>query len=117
MGEVYEAHGVDDKREAAVKLLHPATLGDPTSVQRFIREANTAASLDTPHVVKVLEVGTTAGEVPFIAMERLRGHDLAQLLQLRRGQPVAIAQAHGLEERLGLAIGLRGLAHFFLRPA
>ena len=32
MGEVYEAHGVADQREAAVKLLHPGTLAEPTHV-------------------------------------------------------------------------------------
>jgi hypothetical protein len=44
MGEVYEAHGVDDNREAAVKLLHAGTLADPTHVQRFIREAQDRSS-------------------------------------------------------------------------
>ena len=33
---------------------------------------------------RVLEVGTTAGEVPFLAMERLRGHDLAHQLRRKR---------------------------------
>ena len=117
MGEVYEAHGVSDKREAAVKLLHPSTLGDPTSVQRFIREANTAASLDTPHVVKVLEVGTTAGEIPFLAMERLRGHDLAH--QLRRQRRLQLPQARLLVDQI--AIGLEaarvaGIVHRDLKP-
>ena len=117
MGEVYEAHNMADKREAAVKLLHPSTLGDPTSVQRFIREANTAASLDTPHVVKVLEVGTTAGEIPFLAMERLRGHDLAH--QLRRQRRLQLPQARLLVEQI--AIGLEaarvaGIVHRDLKP-
>src|SRR5205823_3948867 len=59
MGEVYEAHSMSDQREAAVKLLHPGTLGDPTHVQRFLREAAMASKLDSPNVVRVLEVGTT----------------------------------------------------------
>ena len=117
MGEVYEAHGVADKHEAAVKLLHPSTLGDPTSVQRFIREANMAASLDTPHVVKVLEVGTTAGEIPYLAMERLRGHDLAH--QLRRQRRLQLPQARMLVDQI--AIGLEaaraaGIVHRDLKP-
>src|SRR5678810_1067569 len=77
MGEVYEAHSTTDRREGAVKLLHPGVLAEPVHLQRFLREAQTAARLDCPHVVRVLEVGTTAGAIPFLAMERLRGHDLA----------------------------------------
>ncbi len=117
MGEVYEAHGVEDNGEAAVKLLHAGTLADPTHVQRFIREAQTAAKLDTPHVVRVLEVGTTTGEVPFLAMERLRGNDLAH--QLRRHKKLSLAQAKQFADEV--AIGLEaarqaGIVHRDLKP-
>jgi serine/threonine-protein kinase len=117
MGEVYEAHSVTDRREAAVKLLHPGTLADPTHVARFVREAQTAAKLDCPHVVRVLEVGTTSGEVPFLAMERLRGHDLAH--QLRRQRRLSLAQADILAAQI--AVGLEaarvaGIVHRDLKP-
>ena len=117
MGEVYEAHGTTDRREAAVKLLHPGTLGDPTAVQRFLREAQTAARLDSPHVVRVLEVGTTIGEIPFIAMERLRGNDLAH--QLRRHRKLGLQPARLVAEHV--AVGLdaaraAGIVHRDLKP-
>ncbi|HEY0194719.1 MAG TPA: serine/threonine-protein kinase, partial [Kofleriaceae bacterium] len=117
MGEVYEALAVADHREAAVKLLHAGTLADPLHVQRFLREAQTAARLDTPHVVRVLEVGTTSGEIPYIAMERLRGHDLAH--QLRRQRRLQLAQIKVLVDQL--AIGLEaarvaGIVHRDLKP-
>jgi len=117
MGEVYEAHSANDRGEAAVKLLHPGTLAEPTHVARFVREAQTAAKLDCPHVVRVLEVGTTAGEVPFLAMERLRGHDLAH--QLRRQRRISLPQAAILAEQI--AIGLEaareaGIVHRDLKP-
>lgn len=117
MGEVYEAHHHSDGGEAAVKLLHPGTLADPTHVQRFIREAQTAAKLDCPNVVRVLEVGTTAGEVPFLAMERLRGFDLAH--QLRRQRKLQLLQAQVFCEQV--AAGLEaaraaGIVHRDLKP-
>jgi serine/threonine-protein kinase len=117
MGEVYEANSVTDRGEAAVKLLHPGTLGDPTHVQRFIREAETAARLDCPNVVRVLEVGTTTGEIPFLAMERLRGHDLAH--QLRRQRRLQLPQAQSLA--IDVATGLEaareaGIVHRDLKP-
>ena len=117
MGEVYEAHGVADQREAAVKLLHPSTLNDPTQLERFLREAATVSRLDCPHVVRVLEVGTTPGEVPFLAMERLRGVDLAE--QLRRQRRLQLPQARVFVDQV--AIGLEaarvaGIVHRDLKP-
>jgi serine/threonine-protein kinase len=117
MGEVYEAQSVKDRGEAAVKLLHPGTLADSTAVARFVREAETAAKLDCPYVVRVLEVGTTSGELPFLAMERLRGHDLAH--QLRRQRRVPLAQAQILADHV--AAGLEaaraaGIVHRDLKP-
>ncbi|MCX5742620.1 MAG: serine/threonine-protein kinase [Proteobacteria bacterium] len=117
MGEVYEAHGTADQREAAVKLLHAGTLGDPTSVARFLREAKTAASLDTPHVVRVLEVGTTASEIPFLAMERLRGFDLAHQLRRQRKLPLAQAELLVAQVAIGLeAARTAGIVHRDLKP-
>jgi len=117
MGEVYEAHAVTDRREAAVKLLNPGTLAEPVQLQRFLREAHTASRLDCPHIVRVLEVGTTAGEIPFLAMERLRGSDLAH--QLRRQRRLALPQAKVMVDQL--AIGLEaarvaGIVHRDLKP-
>src|SRR5439155_21440639 len=71
MGEVYEAQSVKDRGEAAVKLLHPGTLAEATHVARFIREAQTAAKLDCHHVVRGLEVATTAGEIPCLGSQPL----------------------------------------------
>jgi serine/threonine-protein kinase len=117
MGEVYEAHAVADRREAAVKLLHPGTLAEPVQLQRFLREAQTAARLDCPHIVRVLEVGTTSGEIPFLAMERLRGADLGH--QLRRQRRLQLPPTKVLADQL--AIGLEaarvaGIVHRDLKP-
>jgi hypothetical protein len=117
MGEVYEAHSTADDHEAAVKLLHAGTLAEPTHVARFIREAETASKLTSPNVVRVLQVGTTAGEVPFLAMERLRGVDLAQ--QLRRSRRLALPEAATLarEVAAGLdAARAAGIVHRDLKP-
>jgi serine/threonine-protein kinase len=116
MGEVYEARSATGA-EAAVKLLHAGTLSDPTHVARFVREAHTASKLDTPHVVRVLEVGTTTGEVPYLAMERLRGHDLAH--QLRKQRRLPLDQAKTLVEQVaqGLeAARTAGIVHRDLKP-
>ena len=117
MGEVYEAHGVTDQREAAVKLLHPGTLADPTSVQRFMREAQITARLETPYIVRVLEVGTTAGDVPYLAMERLRGNDLAHTLRRQRKLNLPAVRSIVEQVSLGLeAARVAGIVHRDLKP-
>ncbi len=117
MGEVYDATSVHDQRDAAVKLLHPSTLADPQAVARFLREAEVAARLDSPYLVAVHEVGMTAGEIPFIAMERLRGFDLAH--HLRRARRLPLAQVVILVRQLatGLEVAHRtGVVHRDIKP-
>jgi serine/threonine-protein kinase len=81
MGEVYEARHVTTGAEAAVKLLRRELLADPRSVERFIREVRVGSTLDSPHVVRVLEAATPDDGLPFLAMERLSGQTLGELLR------------------------------------
>jgi serine/threonine protein kinase len=81
MGEVYEAVHVDSEEAVALKLLHPHVLGDHDAMKRFLRECQLAARLKVAHVVKVNEVSEPTAPIPFIAMERLVGRDLAEVLR------------------------------------
>jgi len=83
MGEVYDAVHLDSENTAAVKLLHPQVLEDPSCVKRFLRECRLASSLDEPNVVKVLATSKPEDPIPFIAMERLYGIDLSDMLRQR----------------------------------
>ncbi len=78
MGEIYEAVHLESGTPAAVKLLQRRVLesgGDP--VARFEREAKIASTLESPYIVRVLEIGGEEAPLPYLAMERLEGHDLA----------------------------------------
>jgi serine/threonine-protein kinase len=79
MGEIYEAKRADGT-DAAVKLLRRELLADSKHVERFLRELRAAGSLDSPHVVKVLQASTPEDPIPFLAMERLRGQTLGEML-------------------------------------
>ena len=79
MGEVYEAAG--PRGTVAIKLLSQTSLGNPNHVMRFLRELHTAAGIDSPHVVKVLEIGEQP--VPYLVMERLEGATLSDILRKR----------------------------------
>ncbi len=81
MGEVYEAVQLDSKVDAAVKLVHPQLLAERDVVDRFLREAEVTSSLSSPHVVRVIEASKPDAPIPYLAMERLHGHDLATFLR------------------------------------
>jgi serine/threonine-protein kinase len=81
MGEVYEATKLDTQDAAAVKLVHPQLLAERDIVERFLREAKITSSLKVANVVRVLEASHADAPIPYLAMERLRGDDLANFLR------------------------------------
>src|SRR5512145_611084 len=86
MGEVYL--GIDPAlgREVAIKtILATAAQGDDAK-QRFSREAKAAGVLNHPNIVTIYEFGEDQG-VLFIAMERVRGQDLEEMLCQRSITP------------------------------
>jgi serine/threonine-protein kinase len=118
MGEVYEAFHAQTRKEAAVKLLHAHSLRERGVVKRFVREAKMAASLDTPNVVRVLEVGgLEEGDLPYIAMERLRGEDLAERLRRQGRMEMVEVVAMLVQVGRGLtAARAAGIVHRDLKP-
>lgn len=81
MGEVYDAVDTRSGAAAAVKLLRREVIEDRRVVQRFLTEARIVTSLQTDHIARVLETADPAMGLPYIAMERLQGHDLRQHLK------------------------------------
>jgi len=79
MGEVYRAHDAVLGREVALKVLHAQFAGDRGFVDRFRREARSAAILSHPNIVGVYDWGSTDGTY-FMVMEFVRGHNLRSLL-------------------------------------
>jgi serine/threonine-protein kinase len=80
MGAVYRATDLRTGGPVAVKLLHPALAQGPAYVQRLRREAELAASLTSPRVVRVIDVDTDAS-MPFLVMEFVPGPTLGELVR------------------------------------
>jgi len=72
MGVVYEAQDLRLERRVALKVLGPDLFRDDVARQRFIREAQLAASITHPNVATIHEVDEQEGR-PFIAMELVPG--------------------------------------------
>ncbi len=81
MGEVYEAVHRTTGGAAAVKVLRAEMVSNADHVRRFLREAKVASTLTVQQVVRVEEIGGLDAPTPYIAMERLIGEDLGDLLR------------------------------------
>lgn len=84
-GAVYRARHARTQAIVALKVLKPELMTNATILERFLREATTAASVGSEHLVRVVDAEVTALNVAFIAMEYLEGEDLKSLL-LREGR-------------------------------
>jgi len=115
MGEVYEAVDTRNGGVVAVKLLAHASLGNPEHVERFFREIRAASAIDSPNIVRVLEIGEQP--LPHLVMERLVGEDLASILRRERILPPSrlIELVHQLAFGL-TAARAAGVVHRDLKP-
>ena len=82
MAEVFLAHDLLLDRPVALKVLFPEYAIDPTFVERFRREAQSAAALTHPNIVAVYDWGKVNATY-FIAMEYVEGETLATILKER----------------------------------
>ena len=116
MGAVWRAEHVTLGSPVAVKLIHAETASSPDAQARFLREAQAAAALRSPHVVTVLDSGVEDG-VPFIAMELLEGESLAQ--RLARTGALSAADTERIVTHVARAIQRAheaGIVHRDLKP-
>ncbi len=81
IGVVYRATHLNLHRPVAVKLLRAGVHADEDSLGRFRQEGKSTWRIDHPNAVEVLDAGTTAGNMPYLIMELLEGHDLAAELK------------------------------------
>jgi eukaryotic-like serine/threonine-protein kinase len=83
MGAVYRATHIGQGRSCAVKVLLDALATDTSFVTRFKREANIAAQLRHPNIVRVFDAGIQ-GQYIFFAMEYFEGMTAGRLLKQRK---------------------------------
>ncbi|MEY2975791.1 MAG: hypothetical protein RIR49_2211 [Actinomycetota bacterium] len=117
MADVFLARDLLLDRDVAVKVLFPEFAVDPKFVERFRREAQSAANLTHPNIVNVYDWGKFEGTY-FIAMEYVQGRTLADIC--RNGRQLNALQAAEIASEVAAALGFAhdaGLAHRDIKPA
>ena len=83
MADVFSARDLLLDRQVAMKVLFPQFATDENFVERFRREAQSAANLSHPNIVSVYDWGKFEGTY-FIAMEEVQGRTLADILKAKQ---------------------------------
>ena len=117
MGAVFEARHVQMDRRVAIKMLRPEFVRDHGAVERFLREAQTAAAIEHKSIVQVLDFGEAEDGTPFIVMTYLDGHTLADQLY-RKGR---LSELEAVQILAPIANALerahqRGIIHRDIKP-
>jgi serine/threonine-protein kinase len=111
MGVVVAARHRALGQRVAMKFVSASTSADADSFERFSREARIVASLESEHVVRIVDFGMH-GATPFMAMELLAGRDLGRELDARGMLPVAEAVGCVIQACDGLqAAHAKGIVH------
>jgi eukaryotic-like serine/threonine-protein kinase len=116
MGSVWLAEHLTLHSHVAVKLIDAGIVANPEALGRFLREAQSAAALRSPHVVQVLDHGVDNG-TPYIAMELLEGESLAdRLTRVGRLEPRELARIMTHVARAMTRAHEAGIVHRDLKP-
>jgi len=117
MGVVVSAFRGDLEQRVAVKFLSQAAAERPDAAARFRREARAAAKIKSDHVARVLDVGTLDTGLPYMVMEFLEGHDIAEELRQVERLPIPDAVGFTLQAVEALAEAhAAGVVHRDLKP-
>ena len=116
-GEVWLAYDPQMEAQIALKVLHQGLMSDGHFVKSVQREASLTQKIDHPNVVKIHEIGETAGRM-YIAMAYIDGPTLAETIET--GRRWSIDQVIMLVSQVASALDAthaQGVVHRDVKPA
>jgi eukaryotic-like serine/threonine-protein kinase len=122
MAEVHRGRDVRLGRDVAIKVLRADLARDPSFLNRFRREAQSAAGLNHPSIVSVYDTGEDVGAggttQPYIVMEYVAGRTLRDILKTEGRLPARRAMEIAADVSAALDFSHRaGLIHRDVKPA
>ena len=115
MAFVYKARDMQLERFVAIKTLKPNYVNQETFVDRFKREAKTAANLNHPNIVQIFDWGIE--EEPYFVMEYIEGNTLTSIIAKNRTISLSDILFIGAQVSNGLhAAHQKGLVHRDIKP-
>ncbi len=115
MSYVYKAIDKQLQRTVAIKTLKPIYVEQEKFVERFKREAQTAANLNHPNIVQIFDWGI--GDEPFFVMEFIEGNTLTSIISSRKTISMNDILFIGAKVASGLqAAHSNGLVHRDIKP-
>ena len=115
MAFVYKAKDMQLERMVAIKTLKPNYVEQTTFVERFKREAQTAANLNHPNIVQIFDWGIE--EEPYFVMEYIEGNTLTSIISNRKTISLSDVLFIGAQVANGLqAAHSQGLVHRDIKP-
>ena len=122
MAEVHRGHDTRLNRDVAIKVLRADLARDPSFLNRFRREAHSAAGLNHPAIVSVYDTGEDAApdgtSIPFIVMEYVEGRTLRDVLKSEGALPPRRAMEIVADIDSALDFSHRnGIIHRDIKPA
>ncbi|HTU16173.1 MAG TPA: PASTA domain-containing protein [Solirubrobacterales bacterium] len=114
MADVWLADDLHLPRRVALKILHDRFARDPEFIERFRREAESAAALQHVNIVSIFDRGEV-GDTYYIAMAYIEGRTLRDLINLGLTPPESVAIVRQILEAAGFA-HRHGVIHRDLKP-
>ncbi len=115
MAYVYKAKDMQLERMVAIKTLKPNYVEQTTFVERFKREAQTAANLNHPNIVQIFDWGIE--EEPYFVMEYIEGNTLTSIIANKKTVSLGDVLFIGAQVANGLhAAHSQGLVHRDIKP-
>jgi beta-lactam-binding protein with PASTA domain len=117
MADVYLAHDNILDRDVALKVMSTRYASDEEFVERFKREAQSAAALSHPNIVSIFDRGISEDGTYYIAMEYLPGGTLKDRIMRKGALPARTAAAVALQIAEALCVAHeRGVIHRDIKP-
>jgi hypothetical protein len=116
MGTVYAGYDTTLDRPVAIKVLASHLAWEETFVERFMREARTAAKLDHPNIVTIYDVGQQDGTY-YLVMRQIEGEPLRDIIA--RTGPLPPVRAARILGQVAGALDYahsRGVVHRDVKP-